>query len=104
MAELIDRDALLESLEIKDMPKTAYETGYCDSRTIAIYKIIKMPTVDAEPIRHGRWLYSDTIGGMRYYRCTNCADGRDCIADENEIMWYAYCPNCGARMDGDENG
>ena len=87
MADLIDRNVLLESLEIKDMPKTVYETGYCDSRTIAIYKISKMPTVDAEPIRHGRW----ECGGF----CSEC--GLD-----NEERKTAYCPHCGARMDGGE--
>ena len=58
-----------------------------------------LPIIDADPVKHGRWIYSDTIGGMRYYRCTNCSEQeRDCIVNENEIKWYNFCPNCGAKM------
>ena len=51
----------------------------------------------------GRWIYTNTIGGMRYYGCTICANQeKDCIADEHEIQWYNYCPNCGAKMEAEE--
>ena len=51
-------------------------------------KIVKnMPAVDAEPMRHGRW----ECGGI----CSEC--GLD-----NEERKTDFCPNCGARMDGDK--
>lgn len=50
----------------------------------------------------GRWIYTNTIGGMRYYGCAICANQeKDCIADEHEIQWYNYCPNCGAKMESE---
>lgn len=64
--------------------------------------IAKQPTIEPE-VRHGRWVYDETIGGMKHYHCTNCKEhnpGNECIADENQILWFEYCPKCGARMDG----
>ena len=60
-----------------------------------------MPSVQPKQ-KTGRWIYTNTIGGMRYYGCTICTNQeKDCIADENEIQWYNYCPNCGAKMESE---
>ena len=48
-------------------------------------------------VKHGKWEYEDRLGGMSYYHCTNCK----CTADENQILWWNFCPKCGARMDGE---
>ena len=53
--------------------------------------------VEAEPIKHGRWLPFDK-GGDCMYTCSECGFFRDAyILEEN-----AYCPRCGAKMDLDE--
>ena len=59
----------------------------------------EMPTADVAPVVHGRWIEQEkyTFGVM--YDCSICGDR---ILD-NGHSWN-YCPNCGARMDGDENG
>lgn len=63
-------------------------------------EIMRFPTADVEPVKHGRWEYDHTIGGMKHYHCTNCKNsGNECIADENEILWWEFCPRCSARMD-----
>lgn len=49
-----------------------------------------MPSADAAPVRHGRWEKNDD------YTCSLCGY-RMVIGDGA----YNYCPNCGARMDGD---
>jgi len=48
------------------------------------------PTVDAVPVKHGRW--TDKDGGIA--TCSVCGDRWG--------VWSVmkYCPNCGARMDG----
>jgi hypothetical protein len=49
-----------------------------------------MPTIDAEPVKHGTWLpYKITSSVI-------CSDCRRVFSDETP-----HCPNCGARMDGD---
>ena len=45
---------------------------------------------DEEPVRHGRWKKE-----YGHYKCLLC-NGLDDFADN-------YCPNCGARMDGEND-
>ena len=58
----------------------------------------EMPTADVAPVVHGRWIEQEkyTFGVM--YDCSICGDR---ILD-NGHSWN-YCPNCGARMDGDDD-
>ena len=50
-----------------------------------------------------RWVYAETIGGMRHYYCENCnRRGNECCVDENQILWFSFCPKCGARIGGVE--
>ena len=58
----------------------------------AEYKIIKLPTIDAVPVVHGRWITTE-------YDSVKCS-----ICGSNEDVWWAdtgtnFCPNCGAKMD-----
>lgn len=56
--------------------------------------IDEQPTVDAAPVvRHGRWLRLDETPEWDQRRCSECGDISCCQRN--------YCPNCGARMDGD---
>lgn len=69
------------------------------------------PTVDAEPVRHGRWIdeiepNAVTASGreVHVFRCTACDFT---WANKTAVLHYFnYCPNCGAKMDaegGDQN-
>lgn len=49
-----------------------------------MYIIEHCPTVDAEPVRHGRW-----VEGIA---CSECR--------QVDLSKPNYCPNCGAKMDG----
>ena len=48
----------------------------------------------AQPERTGRWEYVD-YGGFGNYHCSACRMICICNGD------YDYCPNCGARMEGE---
>ena len=100
---MINADALKEALCENCMFNTK---DLCGANCDAQQMIENAPTIEAEPVRHGRWVYADKIGGMMHYSCTSCkSDGKECIADENEITWFKFCPKCGARMNGGaENG
>ena len=53
------------------------------------------PPVDVKPVRHGRWV--KRTGGALGYDCTVC--GKSEVSNH-----FDYCPNCGARMDDEEDG
>jgi hypothetical protein len=69
----------------------------CDS----IIQVIKYaPTIEAEPVKYGRWKKDDLVWDETpSSNCSCCGQG---ISDEC-INWFKYCPNCGAKMDGDGN-
>jgi hypothetical protein len=56
-------------------------------------RIMRIPTVDAEPVRHGKWIepYKNDIWDC--YQCSCCK-----LRRVNETP---YCPNCGAKMDAE---
>ena len=69
---------------------TEWQEGWND----AINMIIdETPTVDAEPVRHGHWNKYPTTDGWDIAECSEC--GHCGIIEHN------YCPDCGAKMDGD---
>ena len=51
-----------------------------------------LPSADVAPVRRGRWEKNDD------YTCSLCGY-RMVIGDGA----YNYCPNCGARMDGESD-
>lgn len=58
-----------------------------------ILKLIdQQPTIDAVPVRHGKWRFVNCATGLRC-QCSECLHWVDAGTDKN------YCPNCGARMD-----
>ena len=75
---LIDADAI----EYCDDDSNLEGFAYVRKRTINA-----MPTIAAEPVKHGRWKGV----GMGDYMCSWCAT----VVSGNE--WH-YCPNCGADM------
>lgn len=61
-----------------------------------IRSIKEAPTIDAVPVRHGRW------EGSSGDTCSVC--GEECFDWLNtRAFLYQYCPNCGAKMDGGDD-
>ena len=89
MTDLISRSALLEEFK---------EPGFLMSAIIR-HTIGKAPAVDAEPVRHARWLPTSDDNKKR---CSGC-DIIHLIAQypHGQANW---CPNCGAKMDAEVNG
>ena len=61
--------------------------GYLDDDIILRIKIAinRLPTIDAEPVRHGHWVV-DEDGNIK---CSEC--GHHSVGDN-------YCERCGAKM------
>ena len=62
--------------------------------------IMKIPSADVEPVRHGRWESFDEHSWTVNFacRCQICG----WLVNSTQALAFAYCPNCGARMDGKE--
>ena len=61
--------------------------------------IFTVPRVDAVEVVHGRWKPVDHDGSWRVDMCSIC-QRRMHYVDYDQP--YQYCPNCGAKMDGDK--
>lgn len=92
---VIDADDIIKGL-------TAVKS-FCDLVALdgMIGALEAAPTIDAEPVRHGKWI-DDTgcLSSCKQYKCSEC--GRRPILNE---MWCyeltEYCPFCGAKMGGE---
>ena len=97
MRRLIDANALMDSI----IDQLEIEWGYEGIREDVKRIFENAPTVDAVEVVHGRWIhkhFDDVCGGWyNEWHCSVCG-GR---AYEKG---FNYCPNCGAKMDGDGNG
>lgn len=89
---LIDADYLLDVLRVHedewDTPDETWrpESGYAGAIKAA-------PTIEAEPVRRGKWEREEEYGD--FWVCNQCG-----FAGEYKDN---YCPNCGARMDGESD-
>lgn len=77
---LIDADALLNKMQedpLFDLVERYGVSGVINAE----------PTVDAVPVRHGKWKVTPV-----YIKCSECGESFPLIPQN-------YCPNCGAKMD-----
>ncbi len=61
------------------------------------------PTIEAEPVRHGRWICRSESKSFSDYSCSEC-DAAVMTNAVYKIDNFHYCHSCGARMDGGEDG
>ena len=65
------------------------------------------PTIEAEPVKHGRWLITQEPLSWHDVNCVECSACHESwIYDEDygfdDLCDWNYCPNCGARMDEED--
>lgn len=63
-----------------------------------ILRLKDQPTVDAQPVRHGKWDYV-TVVDEGFWRCSNCGTPSEALGARK---LYKYCPFCGAKMDAEQ--
>lgn len=62
-------------------------------------EISKIPAADVAPVVHGRWAH---LGGDEW--CCSACGFVITTEDSGDKPTKKYCEDCGARMDGAENG
>ena len=100
---LIDADALVERLKPYKDKYGADKFPYDIVHDAFIYEVEKEPTIDAVPIRHGKWLDPETLKRPWFrhhiFECSVCRNILDMDGVNAGRGDANYCPNCGARMD-----
>ena len=66
---------------------------------IPLWNLLMAPVEDVAPVVHGEWQpYRDYFSKRHIgWICTNCSGVQMDLSNGDTN----YCPNCGARMDGD---
>jgi hypothetical protein len=103
--DLISRSALLKNYGLKNAVKYGNETAeqqHNSYSTLMLYEVADMindaPAVDAEVVRHGRWI---AIEEQQWNCCGQIFVGYSCSECNAEGSKTSnYCPNCGAKMRG----
>lgn len=97
MSDLISRSGLLDAFNNLQ----PIEFGRSIAGMVALRMVNAAPSVDAEPVRHAVWKIRTDEYDCEYMECSACGgvfyDGENDTID----MLYNYCPECGAKMDGD---
>ena len=98
MAEYIEKKRAVDEL-------TRIALQVADSKTRTVAKCISavelLPTAEVEPVQQGQWEgsadgYANGVLVYDMWRCSEC--GFDADGAEEKPEWK-FCPNCGARMD-----
>lgn len=105
MNDYIDRQAAIDSIEkhIRTgdelYPITSTDKILNHAFEIAASCVYNQPAADVAPVRHGRWeMKPDPFGFFHDIPvCPECG----CTTKMRDKS--AYCPHCGAKMDGGED-
>ena len=99
MDAYIDQKATVESLNA--MKPFLRDRGQVQLLRRIMNHIGKIPVADVVPVVRGQWEHLDD-GLFDLWRCTSCGDEwtfeYDPTSPDTKVN---YCPNCGARMDGE---
>lgn len=100
MSRYIDADVLIaEFHRLKLGEHSLIERLFADG----VYSVIEtFPTADVQEVKHAKWYCSET-GYLTCIRCGNSLYvGGDVFAETFKCaITLKYCPNCGAKMDGE---
>lgn len=103
MADYIEREAADKTLTLsaandKDKNRRIWAKAIC--------VLHDLPAADVAPVVHGSWISweeaDNFIPSARRHECSVCHDAAQVLVNGLELL-SDYCPNCGARMDGDCN-
>lgn len=94
---LIDADAL-RKVHCEDCNYEEQEMCKSDPICATLMWLDEAPTIEAEPVKHGRW-----VDNGCYNTCSVCENSIHAWNDDGDLQEFAYCPNCGAKMDEEKD-
>ena len=94
MAEYIERDVVKKVFE--DFGKSLVMAPGFAARQIGA-----IPAADVQTVVHGRWEIKTDDYDCEYAKCSACGEEFYDANEDTIDITFNYCPNCGARMDGE---
>lgn len=103
MSRYIDREALLEWIEAVDgcLADGTVEAPTLYAQIITDIQQFPPPIVDVVEVRHGEWIEKDDGWDGVMYTCSVCRCDWTTIDGTPFENNMRYCPECGAKMDGE---
>ena len=97
-ARLIDANALFDQIRLQANRSSLGETRTPEISGLEVISLIKeAPVIDAEPVRHGRWIFE--LYSYSTPKCSCCGWNMP-YSEDSTMDARNYCPRCGAKMDG----
>lgn len=93
------KNECISKLDVVRILQKAYAEGRVKAKDGLASVLDDINAADVQPVEHSRWIPMND-GTYNAY-CENCGHERGSKAWNKAD--YKYCPNCGARMDGDTN-
>ena len=101
-------ELLLRVIDEVERPMLMYDGEKEVVRKGLMLLLDKQPMDRSEQPKRGKWI-KDPGGSYSLYKCTVCNDcctvagWANCIPEEQMYKTFKFCPNCGAKMEKDEN-
>lgn len=102
MAEYIDKDKFCHYLfkHIATFAENMIQMPVASTLQSVVNEIHEFQSEDIQPVKHGYWKYETDYCLV----CSECGNPAEINGITGEFMESPYCSECGARMDGDNNG
>ena len=68
-------------------------------KLVMLSDVMAIQTVDAVPVRHGRWI--PVTNGRGGFECSRCHSYSPSFRSGDDNL-SPYCPHCGAKMEADD--
>ena len=99
--DLISRAEAIDVIRSMTISLGGKEIFHPEAKKSVLGALDDLPAVDAEPVRHGRWIYrgdyvTTADGSLDIKVCSVCN------AEVTIDHYDDYCPHCGAMMDLEE--
>lgn len=100
MAEYIEREDAIKVAEKYGLANGSVLGRHTGLADCIASEIASIPAADVEEVRHGHWMYK-RIGDRGQTNCSVCGK-RNSTDSVFENPCKPYCPNCGAKMDEED--
>ena len=100
--DLIERQAAINTADT--MLVRCDTDNLQDYHDMMVESLSVLPSVEAEPVRRGRWLPDNNCYWEMRFVCSECKESE--VVPTTGFTRYApiwdYCPNCGAKMEAED--